>query len=110
MNTADTFETIWSRLVIPAEYDSMDECDQARWKMALRQAYKLGRGGVATAADTYAYAIRKPAGTLYGQGRYFPPALWNDAEIPTGNVSRYSEYADCTVVKVRITTDLGETQ
>ena len=37
-----TFEELWPSLAIPAEYDSMDETDQARWRMVLRQAFEVG--------------------------------------------------------------------
>jgi hypothetical protein len=108
MNTTDTFETIWPRLVIPAEYDSMDECDQTCWKMALRQAYEMGiAGGTAPTADTFAWAIRKPDGTLYNAGRLVD--LWTSTEGAQNHLACYpTTLAGCTVVKVRITTDLGE--
>lgn len=38
-----TFDSIWPRLMIPGEFDSMDECDQLRWKSVLQQAYDMGR-------------------------------------------------------------------
>lgn len=42
-----TFEELWPKLVIPAEYDSMDETDKARWRMVLRQAFDAGREATA---------------------------------------------------------------
>lgn len=40
-----TFEELWPRLGIPAEYDSMDSTDQACWRMVLRQAFEAGVKG-----------------------------------------------------------------
>lgn len=37
-----TFEELWPSLAIPAEYDSMDSTDQARWRMVIRQAFEAG--------------------------------------------------------------------
>ena len=37
-----TFDELWPHLLIPGEFDSMDECDQERWRGALRQAWQAG--------------------------------------------------------------------
>ena len=35
-----TFDELWPTLVIPGEFDAMDECDQQRWRGVLQQAYE----------------------------------------------------------------------
>ena len=37
-----TFDELWPHLLIPGEFDSMDECDQERWRGVLRQAWQAG--------------------------------------------------------------------
>ena len=37
------FEDLWPKLMIPAEYDSMDAIDQQCWRIVLRQAFEAGQ-------------------------------------------------------------------
>ena len=39
---AITFEELWKTLPIPGEYDSMDECDQGRWRGVVHLAFSAG--------------------------------------------------------------------
>ena len=38
-----TFDDVWVGLAIPGEFDAMDQCDQARWRSVLEQAFEEGR-------------------------------------------------------------------
>lgn len=38
-----TFDELWPILVIPGEFDAMDQCDQQQWRAVLQQAYEAGR-------------------------------------------------------------------
>ena len=60
-----TFEELWPTLMIPAEYDSMEEADQVRWRMVLRQAFEAGVRGTSWTDDHT--AIRFIARQLYGR-------------------------------------------
>jgi hypothetical protein len=60
-------------------------------------------------ADTFAYAIQQPEGQLVGYDRQYGPELWLDEKAPARHIEEFTDtFAGCTVVKVRITTDLGE--
>lgn len=39
---AMTFDDLWPTLVIPGEFDAMDDCDQRRWRGVLQQAFDAG--------------------------------------------------------------------
>ena len=41
--TFTEFEELWPKLLIPAEYDSMDAIDQQCWRIVLRQAFEAGQ-------------------------------------------------------------------
>ena len=42
-----TFDELWPNLLIPAEFDSMDKCDQERWRGVIQDAFEAGaRGGL----------------------------------------------------------------
>ena len=41
--TFTEFEELWPKLLIPAEYDSMDAIDQQCWRIVLRQAFAAGQ-------------------------------------------------------------------
>ena len=45
--SAQTFDAVWPSLVIPGEFDGMDQCDQSRWRGVLEQAFNLGRAAQA---------------------------------------------------------------
>ena len=38
-----TFEEYWPTACLPGEYDSMDSCDQGRWRGVAQAAYQAGR-------------------------------------------------------------------
>jgi len=38
-----TFEKYWPTACLPGEYDSMDACDQGRWRGVAQAAYQAGR-------------------------------------------------------------------
>lgn len=37
-----TFDDLWVTLPLPAEFDAMDACDQARWRCVLEMAFEAG--------------------------------------------------------------------
>ena len=37
------FEKYWPTACLPGEYDSMDACDQGRWRGVAQAAYQAGR-------------------------------------------------------------------
>ena len=39
---ATVFDTVWLRLPIPGEFDTMDACDQSRWRSVIEQAFYEG--------------------------------------------------------------------
>lgn len=60
-------------------------------------------------ADTFAYAILMPEGGLVGYDRPYGPELWLDEKVPARHIEEFTDvFEGCKVVKVRITTDLGE--
>ena len=63
-------------------------------------------------ADTFAYAIRKPDGTLYGANRLLGPHMRHDFEEALRMLDQHfpEPTRGFTVIRVRITTDLGETE
>lgn len=38
-----TFEEYWPTACLPGEYDSMDSCDQGRWRGVAQAAYQAGQ-------------------------------------------------------------------
>ena len=38
-----TFEEYWPTACLPGEYDSMDACDQGRWRGVAQAAWQAGR-------------------------------------------------------------------
>ena len=38
-----TFEEYWPTACLPGEYDSMDSCDQGRWRGVAQAAWQAGR-------------------------------------------------------------------
>lgn len=57
-------------------------------------------------ADTYAYAIRKPDGTLHEVRKGYPPVLWGIEGDALHHIACcHFTLVDCTVVRVRITTE-----
>ena len=66
--TFTEFEDLWPKLMIPAEYDSMDAIDQQCWRIVLRQAFEAGQlTHIALLRDWQEFATDVSAADCAGQ-------------------------------------------
>lgn len=72
MTTPDTteqqarsaFDAVLPRIVLPGEFDMMDETDKSRWLGALQQAFDAGRAQVEQCKERFQRILDEPKNTM----------------------------------------------